>query len=196
MSAAKLVLGFVLVVLYSVVVNWAGQDGVPAAALASFAVAAILVVRSRLHGESPKMLVLTSAVTFAAYAVISLVDRDSEQFLAGYGRALAALVIAAVVFATLPVLPFTEQFAREMVSDQVAATPQFHALNRRLSAAWGAVILGLAAGHGLATALADHLSRAGELLLAWGTPVVLPLAAVAYTGRLTAGAQPQAHTPV
>jgi hypothetical protein len=195
MSPATLALGFVPVVLYSVVVHGAGQDRVPAAALVSFAVAAILIARSRLRGESPKMLVVTSAVTFAAYAVVSLVDRSTEHFLAGYGRALAALVLAVVVFATLPVLPFTEQFAREMVPDQVAARPRFHALNRRLSAVWGGVILGLAVGHGLATALADQLGRAGEVVLARGIPAVLLVAAVRYTGRLTAGTQPQAHSP-
>ena len=195
MSPAKLALGFAPVVLYSVVVRWAGQGSVPVAALIACAVAVGLLVRGRLRSESPKLLVVASAVVFAGFAVIGLAAADSRHFLAGYGRALAPLVFGAVIFLALPVLPFTEQFTREVVPAQVAASPGFRALNRRLSAVWGAVVLGLAAGHALATALADQLSRAGELLLAWGIPVALLLAAVKYTGRLTADVRAQASSP-
>jgi hypothetical protein len=191
MSPAKLVLGFVPVILYSVMVNWAGEAWVPAAAIAALVVAAGLVVQARISGKTPKMLIAASAAVFAAYAVASLLDQGSEHFLAGYGRALAALILAVVVFATLPVLPFTEQFAREMVPAHVVATPQFRELNRRLSAVWGVVVLGLAAGHAAATALSGQLGRGGELLLSWGVPAVLLLAAVRFTSRLTAGARPQ-----
>jgi hypothetical protein len=135
-------------------------------------------------------------VVFAGYAVVALVAPSTEHFLGGYGRSVAALLLAAVIYAALPVLPFTEQFAREQVPARVAADPRFRALNRRLSAVWGAVVLGLGAGHALATALAGDVGRFVELVLAWGVPAVLLVAALRYTGRVTSAARPdRASTP-
>jgi hypothetical protein len=189
MSPTALVLGFLPVVLYGVVVDRAGAASVPVAALAAFAVAAALVVSARLRGRSAKLLTTASAVLFAGYAATALVAPSTEHFLGDHGRSLAPLVLAAVIFATLPVLPFTEQFAREQVPAQVAADRRLRALNRRLSAVWGVVVLGLGVGHALATALAGDVGRPAELVIRWGLPAVLLVTALRYTERVTSGAR-------
>ena len=120
------------------------------------------------------------------------VDRAYDEFVAG-GRALATLILAVVIFALLPVLPFTEQYARETVPQQYWQSPVFRSVNRRISAAWGAVI----AGHAVSTALAGVLtepattlpSRPVDLLFNWVIPVLLTWWAWRYTARVSA----QAH---
>ena len=193
MSPFKLTLGFTPVVLFTLVVQVAGSSWVPIAALVGFALAVGLVLHARSRGEAPKVMTLVAGAVVAAYGVIALVAHGSEHFLAGYGRALAALALAVVVFASVPVRPFTEQYAREEVSPQVAASPGFRQFHRRLSLLWAGAVLGLAVGHGLATALADQLNRPEELLLSWGLPVVLLLGALRATNRLTAEARDRTH---
>lgn len=195
MSPLTLTLGFSPVVLYSLVVQFAGPAGVPVAALVSFALAVGLVLRARREGETPKTMTVVAGAVVAAFGVIGLVAHGSEHFLAGYGRALAALVLAVVVLASVLVRPFTEQYAREKVSPEVAASPGFRPFHRRLSLLWGGVVLGLAVGHGLATALADQLDRPEELVLSWGLPAVLLLGATRVTNRLTADARARTHAP-
>jgi hypothetical protein len=185
MATTKLFLGFVPWFVYTVVVNWAGTAAVPVAAFLAFAAAVGLVVRARMRGESAKLLEVTGAVVFAAYGVVALVAPAADAFLAGYGRALAALLLAVVIFALLPVRPFTEQYAREAVPREYWGSSKFHAINRRISAAWGGVVLAMAAGHVLATLLAPQLGRPADLLFNWGVPVLLIILAARYTARVT-----------
>jgi hypothetical protein len=100
------------------------------------------------------------------------------------------LLLAAVIFALLPVRPFTEQYAREAVPPAHWDSPRFPAVNRRLSAAWGGVVLAMAAGHALAPVLAPEFGRPADLLLNWAAPVLLIIVAARYTGRV-AGTDPQ-----
>jgi hypothetical protein len=189
MSPLVVVLGFAPWILYLVVVGLAGAPGVPLAALLALALAVGLIVTSVVQRQSPRLLAVAAAVIFACYGLASLVAPGVDPFLADYGRAVAALALAATILALLPVLPFTEQFARESVPRQYWSSPRFRALNQRVSAVWALAIGGSGIAGALAAALVDssvaHRPLLG-FLLRIGVPVVLLIGAMRYTRRATA----------
>jgi hypothetical protein len=189
MNIAKLILGFAPWIAYTVIVNWAGPASVPVAALIALAIAAALIVRTVLHGASAKILEVTGAAVFAVYAVVAFAAPATEPFLAGFGRALSTLLLAVVILATLPVRPFTEQYARESVPVSVWNTPRFHTTNRRISAAWGAGVLVMGLGHTLAGLLENPVTN---LLLNWGVPIAVFVVVLGYTKRTVAAVRHEA----
>jgi hypothetical protein len=193
MSTKQILLGFLPWIAFSVVATRVGPGAVGTAALLAFAVAAGLLVHSMVRGRSPKLLEVAGAVTFALAGIWATVSPASDVVLASYGRGGAALILAALIFLTLPVRPFTEQYARESVPEQYWHSPQFHAINRRISAAWGAAVAVMGVGHLIAGALTAQAveysgylpSRPVDLLLNWIVPGLLVLAAARYTTRVT-----------
>ena len=194
MSMLKVLTGFVPWVVFTLVATRTGPGGVTTAALLAFLVAAAFVVRSVVRGESPKLLEVTGALVFAAFAGIGGLNPAADPFLADYGRALAAAVLAAVIFLLLPVLPFTEQYARESVPRQYWHTPEFRSINRRISAAWGGVVAAMAVSHTLGGLFATPapgvrlLHRPVDLVFNWVVPGLLVWAAVRYTQRVSGAA--------
>jgi hypothetical protein len=186
MSPIKLVLAFLPWIAYLVVVSFVGPAGVPWAAVLALLVALGLVVQSVAHHQAPKILVVTSGATFAVYTVLGFAVPATDVFLAGYGRGLAAVLLALVIFASLPVVPFTEQFARESVPRQYWGTSEFHGVNRRISAVWGAAIGGSGVCNIIATALLEP--HAGALLVRLVLPVLFLVGAFRYTQRAAAPA--------
>ncbi len=133
MAMQKALVGFIPWLVFSAMATRGGVGAVGAAAVLAFLVALGLVIRSTVRGESVKLLEVI-AVVFGGYALLALLDPSADAFLADYGRALAALLLAAVIFVVLPVLPFTEQYARESVPREYWHTPEFRSVNRRISA--------------------------------------------------------------
>ena len=185
----KVLTGFVPWAVFSLVATREGVGGVTTAALLAFFVATAFIVMSLVRGRSPKLLEVTGAVVFAAFGAVGSVDAAWDAFLADYGRSLASLILAVVIFVLLPVMPFTEQYARETVPEQYWHSPVFRSVNRRISAAWGGVIAVMAVGHALAGLIpeADTAlpSRPVDLLFNWVVPVLLALWAVRYTARVS-----------
>ncbi|MBN9111982.1 MAG: hypothetical protein J0I34_24765 [Pseudonocardia sp.] len=198
MSAKSILIGFLPWIAFSMISTRVGPGAVGMAALIALVVAAILVARSVARGQSPKLLELTGMVTFAAMGVWALVDPASDAFLAFYGRGVAALVLAAVIVATLASRPFTEQYARESVPQEYWDSPRFHEVNRRISAAWAGTVAVMGVGHLIAGALAQNAaeysgylaSRPGDLILNWLIPGLLVLLTVRYTRRVTGADAP------
>jgi hypothetical protein len=193
MSMLKVLTGFIPWIVFSLVATREGAGAVTTAALLAFFVAAAFLIVSRVRGHSPKLLEVTGAVVFAAFGIVGAVNPAVDAFLADYGRALAAVILAVVIFALLPVLPFTEQDDRETVQQQQYwHSPVFRSVNRRISAAWGAVI----GGHAVSTALGSVLtepattlpSQPVDLLFNWVIPVLLTWWAWRYTARVSAHA--------
>jgi hypothetical protein len=193
MSPVTLVLAFLPWIAYLVVVGLAGPAGVPWAALLSLAIAVGLVVAALVRRRSPKILVLTSGVVFGVYTVLGFAVPATEGFLAGYGRGLAAILLALVIFVSLPVMPFTEQFARDSVPRQYWDDPQFRAVNRRISAVWGAAIGGSGVCNLVATALLDQHGGPLAVVVRVVLPVLFLVGALRYTQRTAATAG--AHAP-
>lgn len=204
MSIQKVFVGFVPWVVFTLVASRLGPGAVGVACVLAFLVALGLIARSVVRGESPKLLEVTGAVVFLTLSVVAGVDSGADAFLAGYGRALAALVLAVVIFALLPVLPFTEQYARESVPRAYWHTPEFRSINRRISAAWGAVVAVMALSHAVAGSVevpepgVGPLHRPVDLLFNWIVPGLLVWVAFRYTQRVSGSADStdRASSPV
>jgi hypothetical protein len=194
MSPAKLILAFLPLIAYSAIVSVGGAHTVPSAALISLALVAGIVAVSLIRGATPKLLNITTGGVFALYLAVAIAAPGTTEFLASYGRALAPIVVAAVVFALLPVMPFTEQFARESVPQEFWNDPHFHALNRRLSAVWGGVIGAVGVGHAVQEALPADRPGIGAIF-GWALPFVLFLIALRYTKKASQQPHP-AHEAV
>ncbi len=190
MNFLKVLTGFVPWAVFSLLATREGAGGVTTAALLAFAVAAALLIRSMIRGRSPKLLEVTGAVVFATFGGVGSADPAADAFLADYGRSLATLLLAVAIFVLLPVLPFTEQYARETVPEKYWRSPVFRSVNRRISAAWGAVMAVMAVGHALATVLTEPGTALPgmpvDLLLNWVVPALLSWWAVRYTARVRA----------
>ncbi|GAA4924282.1 hypothetical protein [Actinomycetospora succinea] len=201
MSFLKVLTGFVPWIVFTLAASRLGAGAVGVACLLALVVAVGLIIRSVRHGESPKLLEVVAAVVFLVLGVVAFAVPASDAFLAGYGRALAAVILAVTIFATLPVMPFTEQYARESVPREFWTSPRFRAINRRISAVWGAAIAVMAVSHVVAGALdtpgsgGGVLSRPVDLVFNWVVPGLLIWAAVAFTQKAQAGAkaEQQAH---
>jgi cytochrome bd-type quinol oxidase subunit 2 len=100
---------------------------------------------------------------------------------------LVTLTLGLLLLVTMPIMPFTEQYARERVPREYWGRPVFKKVNRVLSLAWAAaiMIIGLAS---MAVALLHE--RAGsksdtnplDLILNW----VVTIAILVFTVRFTA----------
>ncbi|WP_433273251.1 hypothetical protein ACQPZA_21860 [Pseudonocardia xinjiangensis] len=191
MSMLKVFAGFVPWIVFSLVATRTGTGAVATAGFLAFLVAAAFILRSVLRGESPKVLEVTGAVAFAGIAVASLVDPRADAFLAAYGRSIATWTLAVVIFAMLPIMPFTEQYARESVPKEFWHTERFRSVNRRISAAWGVAIASTGVGHLVASLLRSAEpgttvpSRPLDLVFNWVLPIALIWWAVRYTNRLS-----------
>ncbi|MEJ2871253.1 hypothetical protein WCD74_26075 [Actinomycetospora sp. OC33-EN08] len=198
----KVLTGFVPWIVFTVAANRFGPGAVGTACLLALVVAVGLIVRSMLRGETPKLLEVTGAVVFLGLGIVAFAVPTADAALSGYGRALAAFVLAVVIFATLPVMPFTEQYARESVPREYWHTGQFRAINRRISAAWGGVVLAMSISHAAAGlfdqpgAGAGVVHRPVDLIFNWVVPGLLVWAAVRYTGTVSGTAPKEQGAPV
>lgn len=194
----KVLTGFIPWIVFSLVATREGAGGVTTAALLAFFVAVAFLIMSMIRGRSLKLLEVTGAVVFAAFGVVGGVNPAVDTFLTDYGRALATLILAVVIFAALPVMPFTEQYARQEVPQQYWHSPVFRSVNRRISATWGAVIVLHAVSNTLAGVLTEPAttlpSRPVDLLFNWVIPVLLTWWAWRYTARVSADAHDAAAT--
>jgi hypothetical protein len=193
MSKLKVFAGFIPWIVFSLFATRTGSGTVATAGFLALLIAALFIVRDVRRGESPKVLEVTAAIAFAAIAIASLVDPRADAFLASYGRSLATWTLAIVIFAMLPFMPFTEQYARESVPREFWHTPRFRSINRRISAAWGVAIAVMAASHLLAAFFVSAgtdigvPSRPIDLFFNWVLPIALVWWVVRYTIRLSKG---------
>ena len=201
MSMKQVLVGFVPWIVFTLVATRVGPGAVGAACALAFLGAVGLIARSVSRGESPKILEVVGAVVFLVLGGVSLFFPASDAFLSGYGRAVAAMTLAAVIFLLLPVMPFTEQYARESVPREYWHTREFRSINRRISAAWGGAIVVMAVSHLVAGTFEAPdpgvrlLHRPVDLLFNWVVPALLLWAAARYTQRVTAGAEEEPAAP-
>ncbi|MEJ2865381.1 hypothetical protein [Actinomycetospora flava] len=193
MSFLKTLSGFAPWIVFTLTASRLGPGAVGVACLLALAVAVGLIAREMIKGESPKLLEVSAAVVFLALGIVAFAVPGVDAFLAGYGRALAAAALAAIIFATLPVMPFTEQYARESVPREFWHTERFRSINRRISAVWGAVIVGMAVSHTVAGTFDAPGAGAGfrptDLVFNWVVPGLLIWAAIAFTHKTQAAAK-------
>jgi hypothetical protein len=187
MNPAKIILGLVPFAVFGlsatwVPLGWAGLLGL---------VAAITCLLLDLRA-GVKALAVVGVVTMAAFAAVGFLVAPSVQDVIGdYGRGLATLVLGVYILVTAPFAPFSAGYARETVPREAWHSPRFVSLNRRISAAWGATVLGMAVCHLLASAIDGsgvHVPLV-NVALNWGVPILAILATVRSTKALVGDAQ-------
>jgi hypothetical protein len=190
------VLGFLPWIVFSVVAQRLAANAVAWSAVIALAMTvAALLLGWRRH--APKILNLCSLALFAIMAVAGFVGGPGvDRWLFEWGRPLVGVVLGLFVLATVPVLPFTAEYARQSTPREYWDSPTFTKINRVLSAAWGAALIVMGLASLAVTALdaqatdpgSDHLP---DLLLNWVVPIVVVWAAVRFTAtypdRATAG---------
>ncbi len=181
-----LVTGFLPWIVFSVVTQRVAADGVAWGALLAAAMAAVALLRAR-HRHGPQILDLGSLVLFAAVAVTGFLGGPGvDRWLFAWGRPLVGVVLGLYLLVTVPVLPFTAEYARQTTPREYWGSPTFTKINRVLSTAWALAITAMGAASLLTTALGvDATGTAGthllELLLDWVVPVAVICAMVRFT---------------
>jgi hypothetical protein len=173
MKPLPLILSFLPLIAFSLLTRVlpSGDFGVVALVAALCAVAAMAVNRT----WPPKILNITSLVLFTVLAVVGFTgSAGTDRWLATWAGSGVAVVVGLVILALLPVMPFTEQFARESTPKAYWGSPTFKKINRVLSAGWGGSILAAGVCRVAAAALRQHGGgRFPDLLLGTILPIVI-----------------------
>jgi hypothetical protein len=167
-------LAFVPWVVLTITARYSDLKAGAAAALAS----AIVVSIPSLAARRPKILELASIAAFAALLAATLItDAGNHGVLFRYERAFAAAALSVIAFGSLLFVPFTEQYAREVVPQQFWQTPQFKQTNRLFTAVWGCVFVAIAISHTIAGAID---TRGAEAIFNWVVPIILLVRAIGW----------------
>jgi hypothetical protein len=170
---------FVPWILFSLITQ---HDTLKAAAIVSL-VAAVLIAAPAVLSGRLRVLELGAVVAFVGFTLVAFIaDPSITHWLARYGRAIAALLLATIAFSSLLLVPFTEQYARESVPRELWSTPRFKRINRQLTAMWGCVFLVMTISHVVAGAID---TRRGNTIFNWVIPIILIVWAVKRTGKLS-----------
>jgi hypothetical protein len=183
MNPVKLVIGFVPFVLFTVLGNWIPVGW--AALVGLVAALAVIAVTAR---GGLKVLPLVQAVILLVIAVLGFIGGPAlDAFLVQYGRGVASLVLGLFIVATAAAMPFTAQFARAAVPAAAWHSPEFLLVNRRLSLAWGYVVLLLGVCHIVGALLEGRgAGPIAALLVDWVVPILAFVRVIAYTRRIAA----------
>jgi len=159
MKPLPLILSFLPLIAFSLLARLLPHGDVGAAALTAAVIAAIAAVAVR-PVWPPKVINATSIVLFTAFAVVGFAgSAGTDRWLATWAAAGVPLVMGLVILALIPVMPFTEQFARLSTPQAYWSSPTFKQINRVLSRAWGVALLGVGASRVVAVAVNGHTTR-------------------------------------
>lgn len=176
MKPLLLVLSFLPLIAFSLLTRLlpSGDVGVAGLVAAVCAVIAMLAVRPV---WPPKILTVISLVLFTALAIAGFtVGAGTDHWLATWTGSGVGLVVGLVILVLIPVIPFTEQFARQSTPQAYWASPTFKKINRVLSAAWGVAIFAVGVSRVAAAVIERHGShRLPDLLLGTAVPILLVL---------------------
>jgi hypothetical protein len=186
MSPIKLVLGFLPWIAFSFAAQRLAANGVAWAATLAVAMSLVSVLVAR-RRNAPKILNLGSLVLFGLIAVVGFVGGPAvDRWLFEWGRPLVGVLLGLYVLVTVPVLPFTEEYARQTTPRQYWSSPTFKKINRVLSTAWGVAIVAMGVASLVVTALDAHATDTGsnylvDLLLNWVVPIAIIWGMIKFT---------------
>jgi len=174
MKPLGLILAFTPLIAFSLLSRFLPHDLIGVAGLVAAVCAVIAMLASRPIWP-PKILNVSQVVIFGVIAVLGFaVSKGDDRWLSTWGGAGVGLVLGLVILALVPVVPFTEQFARESTPQAYWSSPTFIKINRVLSAAWGAAIFLIGVSRVIAAAINGHTTRRlPELLLGLAVPVII-----------------------
>jgi hypothetical protein len=173
-----LILAFLPLVAFSLLARLLPTGDFGFAALVAAVIALIVLVAARPIWP-PKIIQACSLVLFTALAIAGFVTgRGDDRWLSRWAGSGVGIIMGLVILLLIPVMPFTEQFAREVTPKEDWGSPVFRQINRVLSAAWGAAIIALGASRVVAAIIDRHTphSRLLEILFS----AVIPVAIIVY----------------
>jgi hypothetical protein len=178
MKPLPLILGFLPLVAFSLLARLLPSHDFGIAALIGVVLAIVAIVAHRpvwppmiLTGSQVALLVILTIVGFAASA-------GTDRWLATWLAPAFSGIMGLIILALIPVMPFTEQFARESTPQQYWSSPTFKKINRVLSAAWGGALVLIGASRVVAAAIKDHPGHRTVLELVFSA--VIPVAILIY----------------
>ena len=174
MKSLTLVLAFLPLILFSVLARFLPHGYIGVAGLVA-AVAALVAILTSHPIWPPKIINSCSLVLFTVTAILGFtLGKNDDRWLATWGGARVGIILGLIILILVPVIPFTEQFARESVPEAEWSSPAFKKINRVLSAAWGVAIFAIGLARVAAAALdRHHPHRLLELLVGLGVPLVI-----------------------
>ena len=174
MKSLTLVLAFLPLIAFSLLSRVLPHGYIGIAGLAAALIALIAIGTSH-PVWPPKILNTCSLVLFTLIAVLGFtLGKADDRWLATWGGAGVGIVLGLIILALVPVMPFTEQFAREATPQAYWSSPTFKKINRVLSIAWGLAIVAVGLSRVAAAAIDGHTTRRlPELLLSLAIPVVI-----------------------
>jgi hypothetical protein len=178
MKPIPLIVAFLPLVTFSVLARLlpAGDFGI--AALVAAAIAAVALIAFRPIWP-PKIIQGCSLVLFAGLAIAGFVaGHDDDRWLSRWGGAGVAVVMGVVILLLIPLMPFTEQFARQTVPRAQWSSPVFKKVNQVLSAAWGVAIMAIGASRVVAAIIDRHTPHSRPLVLLFSA--IVPVAIALY----------------
>jgi hypothetical protein len=178
-----LVIGFSPLIVFSLLTKILPSGDVGVAGLVAAALALVAMLISR-PVWPPKILNACSLVIFTVLAVLGFsLDKGDKMWLATWPGGGVAIIIGAVILLLVPLIPFTEQYAKESVPREEWGSPTFKRVNHGLSLAWGASIVVIGVARVLAEAVARHSSghHLAQILLGAVVPVIIILYMLKFT---------------
>jgi hypothetical protein len=175
MKPQTLILSFLPIIAFSLLSKVLPNGDIGWAALISAIFAVINIVAHKPY-LPPKILNVTQVALFAIVTVVSFAgSAGTDKWLATWIPAAVALIVGVVILAMIPVMPFTEQFARLSTPQAYWNSPTFKQINRVLSAGWGIAIVGLGVSRLLAAIVSEHSAgrRLPDVLLGTVIPIVI-----------------------
>jgi hypothetical protein len=176
-------LGIYLAFIPWVVFSVAAQHStLKLAAIGALVVSVAIAARSVRAGGA-KVLELGAVIAFAGFTLVAFAaDPGTAEFVARYARAIAAGLLSVIAFASLLVVPFTEQYARESVPQRLWSSLQFKQINRRLTTMWALVFAAMVPAHVIAGAVDTHRAN---LIFNWAIPIALVIWAAKRTAAVS-----------
>jgi len=176
MKSLTLILAFLPLVVFSLLARFLPHGYIGIAGLAAAAVALVAIATSH-PVWPPKILNTCSLGLFTLIAILGFtLGKNDDRWLATWGGAGVGIILGLIILALIPVVPFTEQFARESTPEAYWSSPTFKKINRVLSAAWGVAIFAIGLSRVAAAAIDGHTTRRlPETLLGLVVPVVIIL---------------------
>ena len=176
MKPLPLIMSFLPLIAFSLLSKLLPHGDIGWAALIAAIFALISIVMHKPYWP-PKIINAASFILFAALAIIAfMVNAGSDRWLAIWAGAGVGLIIGGVILLLLPVMPFTEQFARETTPQAYWNSPTFKQINRVLSAGWGLAIAGVGVSRIIAAIIVEHSTsshRFADLLFGTAIPILL-----------------------
>jgi hypothetical protein len=121
----SLIIAFTPLIVFSLLSRVLPHGYIGVAGLVA-AVSALIAVAISRPVWPPKILTVCSLILFTVIAVLGFtLGKNDDRWLATWGGAGIGIVVGLIILALVPIMPFTEQFARESTPKAYWGSPTF-----------------------------------------------------------------------